>query len=71
MAILLMAHQARALVAPNGIRSDGIIINVATILAGAATNPFKATPWHHWWMSRHVQRFLVMELIRGIQVGKL
>lgn len=32
----------QALVAPNGIGSDGIIINVATILAGAATNPFKS-----------------------------
>lgn len=31
-----------ALVAPNGIWSDGIIINIATILSGAATNPFKS-----------------------------
>ncbi|KAF7120107.1 hypothetical protein RHSIM_Rhsim13G0008100 [Rhododendron simsii] len=32
----------QALVVPNGIGSDGTIINVATILAGAATNPFKS-----------------------------
>ncbi|KAK6941033.1 Protein EXORDIUM-like [Dillenia turbinata] len=29
------------LVAPNGIGSDGMVMNIATILAGAATNPFK------------------------------
>ncbi|XP_052184757.1 protein EXORDIUM-like 2 [Diospyros lotus] len=31
-----------ALVAPNGVGTDGIIINIATILAAAATNPFKS-----------------------------
>ncbi|TYI00347.1 hypothetical protein ES332_A11G128000v1 [Gossypium tomentosum] len=30
-----------ALVAPNGIGTDGMIINIATLLAGATTNPFK------------------------------
>ncbi|XVE77571.1 hypothetical protein DITRI_Ditri13aG0074100 [Diplodiscus trichospermus] len=30
-----------ALVAPNGVGADGMIINIATLLAGAATNPFK------------------------------
>ncbi|KAG7970938.1 hypothetical protein I3843_07G110500 [Carya illinoinensis] len=30
----------RALVAPNGVGSDGMVMNIATILAGAATNPF-------------------------------
>ncbi|KAF2325130.1 hypothetical protein GH714_022962 [Hevea brasiliensis] len=30
-----------ALVAPNGVSADGIIINIATVLAGAATNPYK------------------------------
>ncbi|KAA8549129.1 hypothetical protein F0562_000813 [Nyssa sinensis] len=29
-----------ALVAPNGVGTDGMIMNIATILAGAATNPF-------------------------------
>ncbi|KAL7226905.1 hypothetical protein ACSBR1_021887 [Camellia fascicularis] len=29
-----------ALVAPNGVGTNGIIMNLATILAGAATNPF-------------------------------
>lgn len=29
------------LVAPNGVSVDGIIINIATILAGATTNPYK------------------------------
>ncbi|XP_050238844.1 protein EXORDIUM-like 2 [Mercurialis annua] len=28
-------------VAPNGVAADGMIINIATVLAGAATNPFK------------------------------
>ena len=31
----------QALVAPNGVGADGMVINIATILAGAATNPFK------------------------------
>uniref|UniRef100_A0A5B6YL49 Putative EXORDIUM like 2 n=1 Tax=Davidia involucrata TaxID=16924 RepID=A0A5B6YL49_DAVIN len=31
----------QALVAPNGVGTDGMIMNMATILAGAATNPFK------------------------------
>ncbi|KAE8692040.1 hypothetical protein F3Y22_tig00110863pilonHSYRG00092 [Hibiscus syriacus] len=31
----------QALVAPNGIGTDGMIINIATLLAGAASNPFK------------------------------
>lgn len=31
-----------ALVAPNGVGTDGIIMNLATILAGAATNPFNS-----------------------------
>lgn len=30
-----------ALVAPNSVGADGMIINIATILAGAASNPFK------------------------------
>ncbi|GLU07335.1 hypothetical protein SLE2022_242970 [Rubroshorea leprosula] len=30
-----------ALVAPNGVGADGMIINIATILAGTASNPFK------------------------------
>ncbi|KAL5996254.1 hypothetical protein ACLOJK_026328 [Asimina triloba] len=30
-----------ALVAPNGVGIDGMIMNIATVLAGAATNPFK------------------------------
>ncbi|PSR85975.1 Protein EXORDIUM-like [Actinidia chinensis var. chinensis] len=30
----------QALVAPNGIGTDGIIMNIATVLAGATTNPF-------------------------------
>ncbi|KAH1081231.1 hypothetical protein J1N35_020992 [Gossypium stocksii] len=30
-----------ALVAPNGIGTDGMIINIAILLAGATTNPFK------------------------------
>ncbi|XAR61371.1 hypothetical protein NMG60_11035055 [Bertholletia excelsa] len=29
-----------ALVAPNGVGTDGIVMNLATVLAGAATNPF-------------------------------
>jgi hypothetical protein len=29
-----------ALVAPNGVGADGVVINIATVLAGAATNPF-------------------------------
>ena len=29
------------LVAPNGVGADGMVMNIATILAGAATNPFK------------------------------
>lgn len=29
-----------ALVAPNGVGADGMIMNIATVLAGAATNPF-------------------------------
>lgn len=29
------------LVAPNGIGADGMVINIATILAGTASNPFK------------------------------
>ncbi|TXG63359.1 hypothetical protein EZV62_010353 [Acer yangbiense] len=29
------------LVAPNGVGADGMIMNIATVLAGAATNPFK------------------------------
>ncbi|GFZ04568.1 hypothetical protein Acr_17g0001400 [Actinidia rufa] len=32
----------QALVAANGIGSDGVIMNIATVLAGAATNPFKS-----------------------------
>ncbi|KAG5231714.1 protein EXORDIUM [Salix suchowensis] len=32
----------QALVAPNGVGADGMVINIATILAGAATNPFKS-----------------------------
>lgn len=31
-----------ALVAPNGVGSDGMIMNIATVLAGAVTNPFKS-----------------------------
>ncbi|RWR94224.1 protein EXORDIUM-like protein 2 [Cinnamomum micranthum f. kanehirae] len=31
----------QALVAPNGVGIDGMVMNIATILAGAATNPFK------------------------------
>ncbi|KAK3194173.1 hypothetical protein Dsin_025483 [Dipteronia sinensis] len=31
----------RPLVAPNGVGADGMIMNIATVLAGAATNPFK------------------------------
>ncbi|GMY16978.1 protein EXORDIUM-like 2 [Fagus crenata] len=31
----------KALVAPNGVGTDGIIMNIATVLAGAVTNPFK------------------------------
>ncbi|XWS31765.1 hypothetical protein CRYUN_Cryun23aG0104200 [Craigia yunnanensis] len=31
----------QALVAPNGVGTDGMIINIATLLAGAASNPFK------------------------------
>ncbi|XP_021280864.1 protein EXORDIUM-like 2 [Herrania umbratica] len=31
----------QALVAPNGVGADGMIINIATLLAGAASNPFK------------------------------
>ncbi|KAI7992070.1 Protein EXORDIUM-like 2 [Camellia lanceoleosa] len=31
-----------ALVAPNRVGTDGIIMNLATILAGAATNPFNS-----------------------------
>ncbi|KAL5795660.1 hypothetical protein ACOSQ2_000480 [Xanthoceras sorbifolium] len=31
----------RPLLAPNGIGADGMVINIATVLAGAATNPFK------------------------------
>ncbi|KAH7517026.1 hypothetical protein FEM48_Zijuj09G0018200 [Ziziphus jujuba var. spinosa] len=31
----------QALVAPNGVGTDGLVINIATILAGSATNPFK------------------------------
>ncbi|OMO63886.1 Phosphate-induced protein 1 [Corchorus capsularis] len=31
----------QALVAPNGLGADGMIINIATLLAGAASNPFK------------------------------
>lgn len=31
----------KALLAPNGVGADGLIINIATIIAGAATNPFK------------------------------
>ncbi|EEF39317.1 protein EXORDIUM-like 2 [Ricinus communis] len=30
-----------ALVPPNGVAADGMIINIATVLAGAATNPYK------------------------------
>ncbi|PIA61251.1 hypothetical protein AQUCO_00300646v1 [Aquilegia coerulea] len=30
----------KALVAPNGVGADGMVMNVATILSGAATNPF-------------------------------
>ncbi|CAK7348354.1 unnamed protein product [Dovyalis caffra] len=29
------------LLAPNGIRADGMVMNIATILAGTATNPYK------------------------------
>ncbi|KAM7527028.1 hypothetical protein LguiB_030438 [Lonicera macranthoides] len=29
------------LVAPNGVGTDGMVVNIAAILAGAATNPFK------------------------------
>lgn len=32
---------SQPLVAPNGIGIDGMIMNIATVLAGAATNPFK------------------------------
>lgn len=31
----------QALVAPNGVGTDGMVMNIATILAGASTNPFK------------------------------
>ncbi|CAK9135062.1 unnamed protein product [Ilex paraguariensis] len=31
----------QVLVAPNGVGTDGMVMNIATILAGAATNPFK------------------------------
>ncbi|WRX10357.1 hypothetical protein QQP08_002844 [Theobroma cacao] len=32
----------QALLAPNGVGADGMIINIATLLAGAASNPFKS-----------------------------
>ncbi|XP_022757932.1 protein EXORDIUM-like 2 [Durio zibethinus] len=32
----------QALVAPNGVGTDGMIINIATLVAGAASNPFKS-----------------------------
>ncbi|GMN52376.1 hypothetical protein TIFTF001_021531 [Ficus carica] len=31
----------KPLVSPNGVGADGLVINIATILAGAATNPFR------------------------------
>ncbi|XP_030948079.1 protein EXORDIUM-like 2 [Quercus lobata] len=31
----------QALVAPNGVGADGMVMNIATIIAGATTNPFK------------------------------
>lgn len=31
----------QALAAPNGVGADGMVINIATIIAGAATNPYK------------------------------
>ncbi|GAB4841094.1 hypothetical protein Ancab_021839 [Ancistrocladus abbreviatus] len=31
---------AKALIAPNGVGLDGMVINIATVLAGAITNPF-------------------------------
>ncbi|KAJ7973009.1 Protein EXORDIUM-like [Quillaja saponaria] len=31
----------QALVAPNGVDADGMVMNIATVLAGAATNPYK------------------------------
>lgn len=31
----------QALAAPNGVGTDGMVMNIATVLAGAATNPFK------------------------------
>ena len=41
-ALLAYGPPGQALVAPNGIGADGmIIINIATLLAGAASNPFK------------------------------
>lgn len=30
----------QALVAPNGVGTDGLVMNIATVLAGSATNPF-------------------------------
>lgn len=40
-AVPVYGPPGQALVAPNGVGADGMIINIATILAGAATNPFK------------------------------
>ncbi|KAJ0054140.1 hypothetical protein Pint_00928 [Pistacia integerrima] len=39
--VYLVLTAKDALVAPNGVGADGMVINIATILAGAATNPFK------------------------------
>ncbi|XP_058077145.1 protein EXORDIUM-like 2 [Magnolia sinica] len=40
-AVPLYGPPGPALVAPNSVGIDGMIMNIATVLAGAATNPFK------------------------------
>ena len=40
-AIPAYGPRGKALVAPNGVDSDGMVMNIATLLAGAVTNPYK------------------------------